>query len=179
MRQLTFPGFLDRYVRELSEDNTGALYALTRETVGGNYRLKEPLFLYAIATGREKTLLKASRGTALENEFEQLQKQYNYSDLVKAFQMGPCILPDGYQKVWRSYLSEASSYERDSRVKELIRKRVLALQKSKGITTYRVCKDLHLNNSNVNAWLKNGVGCKVSLETARRILEYAERCQAN
>ncbi len=41
MRQLTFPGFLNRYVRDLSTENTGALYSLVDETMNGNYRLKE------------------------------------------------------------------------------------------------------------------------------------------
>ena len=175
MRQLTFPGFLDRYVRDLSTENTGALYSLAHETVNGNYRLKEPLFLYALATGREKTLLKATRGSVLEKEYEQLWKQYSYPDLLKAFQMVPCDLPDGYQKVWRSYVSESSVYERDCRVKELMRKRIVALQKEKHITTYRICKDLHLNNSNINAWLKSGNGTKAALETARRIMRYLEQ----
>ena len=94
---------------------------------------------------------------------------------MNAFQMGPCDLPDGYQKVWRSYVSEASAYERDCRVKELMRKRIVALQEEKHITTYRICKDLNLNNSNINAWLKNGNETKAALETARRILEYVEQ----
>jgi len=175
MRQLTFPGFLDRYVRDLSTENTGALYSLAHETVNGNYRLKEPLFLYALATGREKTLLKAAKGSVLEKEYEQLRNQYSYPDLLKAFQMVPCNLPDGYQKVWKSYVSEATAYERDCRVKELMRKRIVALQNEKHVTTYRICKDLQLNNSNINAWLKNGNETKAALETARRILEYVEQ----
>ena len=175
MRQLTFPGFLDRYVRELSIENAGALYSLAREAMSENPRLKEPLYLYALSTGREKTLLKAVRGTALENEYRELQSRYSYSDLLKAFQEIPCNLPEGYQKVWRSYQSEAHSYDRDSRVKELIRLRIIALQKENGISTYRICKELCLNNSNVNAWLKNADGRKVALDSAREVLDYVEQ----
>ena len=175
MRQLTFPGFLDRYVRDLSNENEGALYPLVRETMNGNPRLKEPLFLYAMSTGREKTLMKAVRGTALEKEYAQMQRRYSYPDLLKAFQMVPCELPEGYQKVWRSYQSEAHSYERNSRVKELIRLRILALQNEKGISTYRICKELSINNSNVNTWLKNNEGRKISLDVAREILNYVEQ----
>ena len=175
MRQLTFPGFLNRYVRDLSTENTGALYSLVDETMNGNYRLKEPLFLYALATGREKTLLKAAKGSFLEKEYEQLRNRYSYPDLLKAFQMVPCDLPDGYQKVWRSYVSEVGAYERDCRVKELMRKRIVALQEEKHIRTYRISKDLQLNNSNINAWLKNGNETKAALGTARRILDYLEK----
>ncbi len=175
MRRLTFPGFLDRYVRELSAENTGALYSLAREAVHANPRLREPLFLYALSTGRERTLSKAVKGTALEAEFEQIQSRYSYPDLLKALQAVPCDLREGYQKVWRSYQSEANAYERDSRVKALMRMRILALQKEKGISTYRICRDLNLNTANVNAWIKNDDGRKISLPSARKVLEYAEQ----
>ena len=56
-----------------------------------------------------------------------------------------------------------------------MRKRIVALQKEKHITTYRICKDLHLNNSNINAWLKSGNETKAALETARRIMRYLEQ----
>ena len=72
-------------------------------------------------------------------------------------------------------MSEANAYERDRRVKELMRKRIVALQNEKHVTTYRICKDLQLNNSNINAWLKKGNETKAALETARRILEYVEQ----
>ena len=175
MRQLTFPGFLDRYVRQLSAGNSGALYALTHETISENPRLKEPLFLYALSTGRVSTLMKAARGTPLESEYEQMHRQYNYPELLAAFESAPSTLPEGYRKVWNSYLSEAGAYERDSRVKELMRIRILSMQQKKEISTYRICKDLGLNNANVNAWLKNADEKKVSLNTARMIIKFAEQ----
>ena len=66
-------------------------------------------------------------------------------------------------------------HERDARVKELIHTRVLERQQESDISTYRICQDLHLNNSNINAWLKNNSPAKVSLSTARRILSYLGR----
>ena len=177
MRQLTFPGFMDKYVRQLSETGTGAIYALSREAVNGNPRLKEPLYLYALSTGRDTTLMKAVKGTSLYDEYEQMHRRYGYADLLTAFRMTPPVVPEGYQKVWRSFVSEAGMHERDSRIKELMRNRILSLQKKKNISVYNICKNLGLNNSNINAWLKNGIGAKVSIETARRIMEYTEnRC---
>ena len=164
-----------RYVRQLSAGNSGALYSLTREAVSENPRLKEPLFLYALSSGRILTLLKAARGTPLESEYQQMQRQYNYPELLAAFEAAPSTLPESFCKMWNSYLSEAGAYERDSRVKKLMRIRILSLQQTKMISTYRICKDLSLNNSNVNAWLKNADEKKVSLNTARKILEYAQR----
>ncbi len=118
--------------------------------------------------------MKAVKGTALETEYGSMKSRYSFTDMVKAFQMVPCDLPEGYQKVWRSYQSAAGAYERDSRVKDLLRLRILDLQKEKKISTYRICKDLRLNNANVNAWLKNGEGRKISLPVARKVLEYIE-----
>ncbi len=56
-----------------------------------------------------------------------------------------------------------------------MRKRIVALQEEKHITTYRISKDLQLNNSNINAWLKNGNETKAALGTARRIVDYLEK----
>lgn len=172
MRQLTFPGFLDRYVRQLSDSHTGALHALAREAAKDNPRLREPLYLYALSTGREQILLRASAGTEPGREYERMHRQYSYPDLLAALQADPCPLPEGYRKVWRSYQSEAGAYERDARVKALMRQRIMELQKELAISTYRICRDLNLNNPNINAWLKHGADEKVALDTARRILTY-------
>ena len=174
MRQLTFPGFLDRYVRELSTKDTGAIYALSREALRDNPRLREPLYLYALATGRDKVLLKAVRGTALQNEYEQMSAFYSYKDILRAFKNTPEKLPEGYQKVWRSYLSEVAMTERDNRVKALLRTRVNSLRKEKNVSVYNISKQLNLNNSNLNDWLKNGTPGKVSLKTAREVLHYVD-----
>ena len=48
MRELTFVGFLSRYVRELSMSGTNSISKLAREAATNNYRLREPLLLYAL-----------------------------------------------------------------------------------------------------------------------------------
>lgn len=65
-------------------------------------------------------------------------------------------------------------HKRDERVKELMRTKILMLQKELGITTYQLCKELNLNTSNVNAWLKNNIPAKVSLAKAQIMLTYLE-----
>ena len=87
MRQLTFPGFLDRYVRELSANNSGAIYALSKEALKDNPRLREPLYLYALSTGRDNVLFKAVRGTALQRDYEQMHNLYSYKDILEAFKL--------------------------------------------------------------------------------------------
>ena len=48
MRELTFVGFLSRYVRELSMSGTNSISKLASEAATDNYRLREPLLLYAL-----------------------------------------------------------------------------------------------------------------------------------
>lgn len=68
-------------------------------------------------------------------------------------------------KVWNSFCT----------VKRLMADRITAIQQEKGLSTFRMCKDLQLNNANVNAWLKNRDPKKIGLDTARTVLRYAER----
>ena len=46
MRQLTILGFLSEYVKSLSKCNSLNIHKLINEVYGGNYRLREPFFLY-------------------------------------------------------------------------------------------------------------------------------------
>ena len=174
MQRLTFRGFTKRYVASLSLSGTTAIYLLVKEVTAGNLRLREPLFLYAISNGHLKTLLAATRNTELYSTYTDLSKQYSYERLLDAMESGSSALPEAYQKVWTSYQSVSGKQERDNRIKSLMRAKVVKIQAEKGVTTYRICNELHLNNANVNAWLKNGYPNKVSLNTARTVLEYLE-----
>ena len=81
-------------------------------------------------------------------------------------------LPSAYHKVWRSYLAQKNRKDTDANTKELMRQRILAMQADKGVSNYRIYKELNLNPGNINDWLKNGAGEKVSLATARRAFVY-------
>ena len=120
MRKLTFEGFLKQYVAELSGVQTASIHKLA-DRMTENPRLKEPLFLYALA---QMLLL--------------LEKQSPE-------------LPEGYWKVWRSYCSVRDAVLADNDTKELIHRRVLELQEKKKLTNYRLYTDLKLNPGNVNA----------------------------
>ena len=175
MRQLTFRGFLERYVQSLSGKHTTSIYANVREINEGNYRLREPLFLYAASTGKLRVLLRAAKGTALFEAYQELAEDYSGQALFRSLENEPTTLPPEYARIWHSFQSEKRMGERDVRLKTIMRERVLALQKEKGITAYRICKDLGLNNANVNAWLKNAAQNKVGIHTARAVLTYVEQ----
>lgn len=54
MRKLTFEGFLKQYVAELSGVQTASVHKLA-DRMAENPRLKEPLFLYALAFNKVET----------------------------------------------------------------------------------------------------------------------------
>ncbi len=174
MRKLTFRGFTEQYVKQLSLRWTTSIYHLVREMLSDNPRLKEPLFLYAVLNGKSNRLLQASKGTVCYGEYYKLLTHFGVGDLLKALADGSTDLRYEYHKVWRSYLSVSQGYERDKRVKSLMRDKIRQLQMDTGVSTYQICKDLDLNPSNVNSWLKNDLSSKVSLKKARAVWEYLE-----
>ena len=178
MRQLTFRGFTKKYVKELSLSKTSAIYQLVREATTTNRRLKEPLYLYAASNGCLSTLLMASRKTNFYSSYQELSERFSYPELLEALKQKSAELPDQYLKVWTSFCSVKSMPERDARVKDLMATKIVRMQSTLGIGTYRICKDLSLNNANINCWLKNKQSNKVSLKNARRVLKYLEDAES-
>lgn len=174
MRELTFKGFLGVYVKQLSKQNTKSLYKLAREAATINPRLAEPLLLYAMLDGKELLLLRATKNSRLYGQYSLLINRYTISSLYKSFEENSGDLPEEYHKVWRSYMSRRNRGKADDHTKELMRKKVKVLQERKKISNYRIYTDLNLNPGNLNAWLKYGVADKVSLDTARRALDYVQ-----
>ena len=172
MRELTFVGFLRRYVRDLSISGTNSVSKLTAEAAGDNPRLREPLLLYALFSGKEASLLRSAEGTALEKLYSSVLDRYNKEQMLHAFLTCDPELPSAYHKVWRSYMAQKNRKDTDAQTKELMRQRILAMQADKGVSNYRIYKELDLNPGNINDWLKNGAGEKVSLATARRAFEF-------
>ena len=170
MRELTFLGFLTEYVRSLSKAGTTSVFALAREAAGDNPRLREPLFLYALACGKKDLLLRAAKRFGLESFYEPSLSVLGKHSIEFILQKN--LLPEGYQKVWRSYLAKKNSHCTDDETKELMRSRILRLQKEHNVTNYRLYTDLKMNPGNLNAWLKHGDGNKISLDRARDVLRY-------
>ena len=169
MRELTFPGFLKSYVRELSLSHSTGVRVLAKEAAERNSRLREPLYLYALLTGQIELLQKSVRGTALAAAYKELPD--DPAEMEKQLRAEPSELPEAYRKVWHSYLVYRERGKRDEETKELIRRQIVHLQAERGVSNYRLYTSLGLNPGNLNAWLKHGDGKKVSLKTARAVLE--------
>lgn len=171
MRELTFPGFLKSYVRELSLTHSTGIRVLTKEAAERNPRLREPLYLYALFTGQIKLLQKSVCRTALAAAYEGLPD--DPTEMEKQLHTEPSRLPEAYGKVWHSYLVYKERGKRDEETKDLMRRQIVRLQAERGVSNYRLYTSLGLNPGNLNAWLKHGDGKKVSLQTARAVLEQA------
>lgn len=173
MRELTFRGFLARYVRQLSGGDTLSIFKLAQEAEGANPRLREPLLLYAVYSGKEEILLRAVKGAELKAKYAQLLSG-GTSSMTARLECRDPALSEEYHKVWRSYQTAKNRTQSDGHTKELMRRKVKRLQERTGVTNYRIYKDLNLNPGNVNAWLKHGAGDKISLENARNVVRYVE-----
>jgi hypothetical protein len=173
MRELTFKGFLTQYVKQLSKSDTNSLYKLAAEAGSDNPRLREPLLLYALYSGKQAVLLQAAKNPELHTEYHKMLT-YSAEEMTQLLESGAALLPTEYHKVWRSFQSQKNRGQADDHTKELMRQKVRRLQSQCGVSNYRIYTDLKLNPGNVNAWLKHGVADKVSLDTARRTLRYVE-----
>lgn len=171
MRELTFLGFLKKYVHSLSLNNTYNIRKLVEEAATSNPRLREPLLLYALFSKKQERLLHASQQVGLDVFYGELLSKYDSDSMVIALQ-SKGNLPVGYEKVWHTYQSQKSRQITDDYTKELIRKKVRSLQERHNVTNYRIYTDLNLNPGNLNAWLKHGHCEKVSLNAARKVLQY-------
>ena len=176
MRKLSFRGFLDRYLKELSGQETNSIRKLFRLSLTKNARLKEPLFLYALALDNLALLLEVSKGTTLDEEYNRLARQFNsLENFVVACENDGESVPNNYKKVYTSYLRVANKTASERETALLMLGKTKRLMGKKKLSAYRLYTDLGLNPGNVNAFLKNGDPSKVSLATARRLLDYAEK----
>ena len=167
MRKLTFKGFLAKYVRALSMQNTLSIYRLVREAECANPRLREPLTLYALFYGQGHALCRAVKGGWIDRQVITCSPD----ELTVMLRGEHPVLSENFKKVYRSYRVVAAMQQADDNTKRLLLERTRRLQAKNGVSNYRLYRGLGLNPGNVNAYLKTGNTSKVSLKTARRLYE--------
>jgi hypothetical protein len=175
VRELTFRGFLRRYLRELSGTDTLSLHRLV-QMVDSIPRLYEPLALWVTLEGRLgelKRLLPDNRYTS--KDFAVLSAYPNTKALEQAFARGEKSLRSEYHKVWNSYQVRRDAHLRDAQLKLSARNRALSLEKEIGVSRYRIGKDLGLNPGNLHAFLTKGEPFRLSLEKSYALVEYLEQ----
>ena len=171
MRKLTFKGYLYKYVKTLSLSGTNDIKRLAGE-VPKNYRLAEPLVLYAMSVSKRNHLNMVATDPHLQKLIQCFPNQMSWDEVLSALESNDESYPHEFRKVYNSYVTHRDRQIANSHTKELMFKRTRQLQQEKGVTAYRVYTDLKLNHGNVNAYLKNGDVSKVGVEVAERVLEY-------
>ena len=166
MRELTFKGYLEQQLCELSDCQSKSLYKFAR-LAENNARLKDVLCLYLSIYVEEK--LK-----------DQQTKKYSYlsKNCERLYGKVPEQFDDTlseYKTIYDNYLNKKNSKKNDDMLKELMQKRIVELKDEKGISNYRIYKELNLNPGNVNAFLKNADVSKVGLNTVRRMLAFVNQ----
>ena len=161
MRELSFKGYLQQQLCELSNYDSKSLYKFAK-LAESNARLKNTLCLYLNFYVSEK--LK-----------KQLCKKFPYlieeCDRLNGIAVEDLSLSE-HKTIYENYLNYKNRKKNDDKIKLLMQKRIVEVQEEKGITNYRIYKALNLNPGNVNAFLKNGDTGKVGLDTVRRMLAY-------
>ncbi len=172
MRELTFRGYLSQYVKQLSKHSATDMVSLTAEAAEENPRLREPLTLYALFSDKRHTFMKAAEKSEPLRAYAALLHRYTAEEVLELLSGNSPQLSDAFHKVWRSYQTRKNRNSADNHSKSLMRSRILTLQTENRISNYRIYTDLKLNPGNVNAWLKHGAAGKISLNNARRVLQY-------
>jgi len=175
MRKLTFKGFLHQYVKELSYCGTNDIRLLANEIPELNYRLVEPLVLYAISVNKDDYLRRVAGDSFLLSEafrFENMRLNEVESLLNRESEKSTGAVPYNYIKVYQSYTYFRDKQINKNHTKMLMRNRINELRTEKNITIYRIYTDLKLNQGCVHAYIKNGNVKGVGLGSAKRILDY-------
>ena len=170
MRELTFKGYLQQHLCELSSCNSKSLYKFAR-LAESTARLKNVICLYLA-------------NYVPDNLKNQLCKRFPYVAIECDWLSGVpleqlCGSLSEYATIYENYLNRKNTKANEDRIKALMQKRIVELQKEKGITNYRIYKSLDLNPGNVNAFLKNGDVSKIGLNTARKILVFVNEHPLN
>lgn len=166
MRRLTMLGFLSKYVRELAETDTLNIHKLYSMVQGGNYRLREPLFLYCYYNKKLGVLM----------NYLNVADREEFSATVKAVESGNLtVLLPNYVKVFKAYEYQCQKHDNETRVKVLMAEKITRLQAEKGVTSYRVYKDLQINSGNYDSFIKGRNYNKLSLDRGREIINYLEQ----
>lgn len=167
----TFKGFLRQYCRELSGLDTLSLRKLVA-AADDNARLVEPLFALAAVQGKADYLVRISRRSWFHDDYERLADKLTKHGSIEKL-LASSDAPERYASTLLSFRAQGDLLTADRRINGLLRPRIIDALAAKGITRYRLCKELGLNLGNVYAYLA-GDNAKVSKDTAWRMLRYVE-----
>ena len=163
MREQLFINFLQDYLQDISGLQTCNIHKLANE-MKKNYRIRDSLILYcAISGDNRKKILNRFTNNKYKEVMSNLNENNFLSDDYEEYE---------FRKIWNSYQNKIKIVEYDNYIKENARLTILKSMKEKGITNYRVYKDLNLNPGNINDYLTNNNLKKVSVDSVKAIANY-------
>ena len=118
-------------------------------------------------------MTEVSSGTWAEPLFRESTQRLAELGTIDAF-LSSNKTPERFKKTQQVYDARRTQVQTDRRVIALMREKTLEALEKNGLSVYRLCADLELNQGNIYAYLNKGDVAKVSRATARRIMERAQ-----
>jgi hypothetical protein len=178
MKKPSFLSFLKEYLKYLGDTKTLALPALVNNAATSHPRVIEPLYFYAALTNQVNRLLRLSRDFRFYNDYYKLADTFkDMNNLTAALEAEDSRIPTRFLKIYKSYQSQRDRVANDKEFAVLAQKVLLEQLSQKNITKYRVYKDLSLNPSNINSYLKHGDTRNISRKTVNSMLKYVREAK--
>lgn len=168
MRKLTLEGYLKRQLIEMSGENTTSLYKFSRLSVN-NVRLEDVLCLYIALFVDDKLKVQLIKAFPNINNKCKLLTSLNETNICEYLDSKKL---SSFHTIYKNYIYECNKKINEKNIQKVMREKISRIQKEKHISNYCIYKNLNLNPGNVNYFLHNNDDSKVSLSTARRILEF-------
>ena len=175
---LTFKGFLRAYCRELTGLQTDSLKKLINASALNSPSVAEAVMVFASVQGKTDYAVRLAHGTWMEEGYKAIATQLEQCEDIEKFLCSD-FAPERYRKVFLAYKAQKSAIDADRRVIALMHEKILDALNKSSTSIYSVCKQLGLNKGNIYAYLNSADVSKVSRDTARRILQFAESLSAN
>ena len=161
MRKQLFINFLKWYLYDVSGLDSTNVHKLVKESKR-SYRMKDSLILYC-ALANKKHLYNKYTNNKNAEVINKLNENNFLSDEFSDYE---------FKKIYTSYIHKTNVVEYDSITKRKVRDNIVDIMGEKGISNYRVYKDLKLNPGNINDYLKNNNVKKVSRDVVLKIFDY-------
>ena len=179
MKTKSYKSFLSDYVKSMCDCNSLSVSKLSKE-VSNNQRLLTLFSLYLLFDDEKADYVKRNQKKfhQVYNNFVTFKKQYPVRTEKELNKFVGKL--NNFDELKKSYTSYMNLYvNKDKKLKEMYRNKIMNLQKTGHISNYRIYKDLSLNHGNVNDFLKNGHTEKLSLKQIERVYEYCKKRVAN
>ena len=154
MRKLTLKGFLEQYLIELSLGKTSSYHKLMKE-IPNNPRIVFPLSYYVYIRNIPET---------------KYSKSEIVSDMVNDIKMGR--QETEIEKLLNTFDYYAGQKDREDNIKRLMHGKIIKTMNESHLSTYKISKDLNLDTSNTNSFIKNCDCSRLSLDNVRTIYSY-------